>query len=52
MTYYIDIYEFGTLEPIETKGPYTGYRKASKIDDGLNINLNHSRFYTKIRESR
>ena len=30
-------------------GPYSE-RKAERIEDGVNINLNHDRYYTTIKE--
>ena len=47
MEYYIEIVEFVSEKGVERKGPYTE-RQADRIDDGMNINLNHSRYYTRI----
>ena len=45
--YFIEVVEFDTDEVIERKGPYTE-RQADKIDNGMNINLNHDKYFTRI----
>lgn len=32
----------------KTLGPYDRWRSADRVDDGLNVNLNHDEFYTVI----
>lgn len=43
---YVEIVFFDTGEVFERKGPFSKWR-ADKIDDGININLNHEDFYTR-----
>ncbi len=45
--FYVKIIEHKTRKTIKQMGPYTEH-KADKIDDGININLNHEEFYTQI----
>lgn len=45
--YNVVIKEYGETEPLEIKGPYSR-SKADKIDSGININLNHDKYYTVI----
>lgn len=45
--YYIEIVEFASEKVIERKGPYSEH-KADRIDDGMNINLNHEKYYTRV----
>ena len=50
--YYVEIVKYESDEHgdeglVEKRGPFNGW-KANKVDDGLNINLNHERYYTRI----
>jgi AICAR transformylase/IMP cyclohydrolase PurH len=49
MKYLIEIVETETDEVIETMGP-TYLRAAEKIERGVNINLNHEDYHTRIVE--
>lgn len=51
MNHYIEIVEFETEAVIERKGPYSE-RQANRIDDGMNINLNHDKYFTRIVEEQ
>ncbi len=48
--YYVDIIQYDTDEVVETLGPYASERQADRADSGVNINLDHERFYTQIRK--
>lgn len=51
MKYIVQIIEHRTEKVIkEIECPTE--RKAEKIDDGVNINLNHENYYTKIRKDK
>lgn len=45
----VKIMEFGKDEPVEIMEAVTE-RMADKIDRGVNINLNHDKFYTLVEE--
>ena len=47
--WYVQIIEHATDVVVEEMGPFTE-RKADKVDDGANINLDHERFYTNMIE--
>jgi len=47
--YYIDIIESETGKIHQTMGPKP-QRQAEKIEDGININLNHEKFHTELRK--
>ena len=47
MNHYIELVSYETNEVVETKGPFTEW-KANKVDDGMNINLNHEKYFTHI----
>jgi len=51
MTYIIQIIEHGTGRIEKEFAPITSERRADKIDDGVNINLDHTRFYTVIKNT-
>lgn len=46
-THFVEIVRYENEEVIERRGPFSE-RRADKIDDGLNINLNHEEFFTRI----
>jgi len=46
----IEIIEYETGNVVKKVKGGESLRRACKIDDGLNINLDHSRFYTRIVE--
>lgn len=50
MEYYVVIKGFGTDKEIERMGPMDK-RKADRVDNGANINLNHDLFYTVVEEA-
>ena len=50
MKYIIEIIEYVT-ETVVKRMETTSERKAERIEDGVNINLNHEDFYTQIREA-
>ena len=45
--FYVEVVESDTGKCIERLGPMSE-RKAEKVDAGLNINLHHSMYYTRI----
>jgi len=45
--FYVEIVSYENDKVEERRGPFSE-RRADKIDDGLNINLNHEAFYTRI----
>lgn len=45
--YIVEIVEFGT-DQVVYRSKAVPERQADKIDDGLNINLNHERFFTRV----
>lgn len=45
--FYVEIVEYATEEVVKQSGPHSE-RRADKLDDGLNINLNHERYFTRI----
>lgn len=49
MEYEVLIVKYGTEETVEVMGPMS-LRRAERVDDGANINLDHENFYTKIVE--
>lgn len=46
----IEVVEFDTGKVVKTLGPM-GDRNAEKCDDGMQHNLNHQRFFTRIVEA-
>jgi len=51
MPYIIQIIEYGTGRIAKEFEPITSERMADKVDNGVNINLNHERFYTLIKNT-
>lgn len=49
MKYYVEVVETETDEVVERMGP-TAERTAEKIERGVNINLNHEDYHTRIVE--
>ena len=47
--FYVQIIAYKGDKVIEELGPFPG-RQADKVDDGININLNHDAFYTLVVE--
>lgn len=47
---YVEVVEYETEKVVKRLGPMSPW-KAGKVDDGLNINLNHERFYTRLVEA-
>jgi len=45
--YYVQIVEYDNDDVIREMGPFRSHM-ADSIDDGLNINLNHDKYYTLI----
>ena len=50
MEYYVIIKEFNKEEEVKRMGPMDE-RKASKVEAGVSINLNHEHYYTVIEEA-
>lgn len=48
---YIEVIEFKTKQVVK-RVDVTGQteRQIDKVDDGLNINLNHEEYYTRVQE--
>jgi hypothetical protein len=47
--YFVEIVKYEGEEVVERRGPFSEW-KANKIDDGLNINLNHESYFTRVME--
>lgn len=47
---YVEIVEYVTDRVEKRMGPMSD-RKAERVDNGANINLDHERFYTRIVEA-
>lgn len=47
--WYVEIIEYDTEEVVKSLGPMEKYR-TEKVDAGMNINLNHEKYYTAIRQ--
>jgi hypothetical protein len=45
--YYVEIVKTDLGEVVKRLGPFSE-RKADRVDDGANINLNHSEYFTRI----
>ena len=50
MKYYIEVVEYESGEVV-SRMEASSEREAEKIDRGVNINLNHENYYTRIMES-
>lgn len=46
-SYRVEVVDSDTLEVVKTLHVY-GLRQAQKTEDGMNRNLNHSRYFTRI----
>lgn len=49
MKYYVEVVETETDEVVERMGP-TAEGRAERIERGVNINLNHEDYHTRIVE--
>jgi len=49
--YRIEVVEYETDEVVRTLDGGVSEKHAEKVDDGLNRNLNHERFYTRLMET-
>ena len=45
--YYVQVLSYTLDDPVEEMGPFFEV-KAEKVDRGLNINLDHTQYYTII----
>ncbi len=45
--FYVKIVKYGTEEVVKRMGPMSE-RQADKVDSGVNINLNHEEYFTRI----
>lgn len=50
MSYTVQVIEYAT-ESVVKEIPCNTEREALRVDRGLNMNLNHERFYTLVDES-
>lgn len=48
--FYVEVVNSETGEVVNTLGP-APERKADKIEDGVNINLNHEKYHTRLRKA-
>ena len=48
--YFVEIVEYETDEVALRLGPEINERQAERLERGMNINLNHDRFFTRIDE--
>ena len=48
--WFVEIRDYVTADPTVVKsfGPYPTERAAERMEDAVNINLNHERFYTVV----
>ena len=49
--YYVEIVSFSTGKVVNSIGPYTSERIVETADRGVNRNLDHDNYYTRIAES-
>jgi hypothetical protein len=49
MNYYVEIVETDTDKVEKRMGPHTK-QMANRIEDGVNINLNHEKYFTRVVE--
>jgi hypothetical protein len=47
--YYVEIVAYENDEVVKRMGPMSEW-KADKVERGVNINLNHSEFFTRVGE--
>ena len=49
--WYVDVYEYGNPEDrlVKSLGPFGSERLASRVDDGVCINLDHDKYETFVR---
>lgn len=47
--FYVEVVDILTGEVVKRLGPHSEW-KAEKVEAGMNINLNHERYYTRIEE--
>jgi hypothetical protein len=52
--WFVEVVAYSTLGECAMKriGPCSSERDAEKVDRGVNINLNHERFYTRIVQDK
>lgn len=50
MKYTVEIVEHSTGKVVKRFKPVSSERQADKLDRGVNINLNHERFFTRIEK--
>ena len=50
MTYYIEIVVYATGDVVERIGPHSNRRGTEHAERGVNINLCHDRYYTRVVE--
>ena len=48
--YWVEVVEYETDEVVSRVGPEISERQAERLERGMNINLNHDRFFTRIDE--
>ncbi len=46
--HYVDIIAFEDEKTVKRLGPFTSERKARKVCDGAEINMDHDRYFTRI----
>ncbi len=49
--HYVDIIAFEDEKTVRRMGPFTSERKARKVCDGAEINMDHERYFTRIESS-
>jgi len=50
MKYYVDIIKTETGEVSREIDCCTSYKKVERVENGVNINLNHNEYHTEINE--
>ena len=48
--YYVEIVEFVSDKVVKKIGPISIARTAKKVKDEASINLNHDKYYTRLKE--
>ncbi len=49
--HYVDIIAFEDEKTVKRLGPFTSERKARKVCDGAEINMDHDRYFTRIEST-
>jgi hypothetical protein len=50
MKYYVEIVDYETGEVVKRFGPVPTERQADRVEGGIEINLNHEKYFTRTVE--